>query len=662
MKEKVAYLIVIIYLFFLVGCTQQSTQKLAPNLSIKDSVISLINASKKKKNTSLLKLEYAKKALNLSSEIKEDSLWFASLNRVTILQYRLRDFKSYKNDTERYLSLATAKNDSIHIAKGSYKLGSYYFRFAKYDSAFDYFNRAQIIFGKKADSIEAGKNLLNMAIIQTSCGDYYGSQETSLRALEYLKNEKKKRYTLSIYNNLGIVSNELKLYSDAIQWYEKSQALITRDQQRIVLFNNMGLTHRKDKQYEKALDYFQKGLQDSKIDSYLSEKATLIDNIGYTYFLQERQGALAKMQQAFELRKKQNSKRGKIVSKLHLGEYYFSKGQIEKAQVYFKQALSDSKKIRDIKNISKSLLHLSKTVSNNRYIKRYAEINDSLIAKERLLKYQFASIKLATSERELLNLELQKRLITKNLNLEKQKSRNILLLVISLSLIFILIGVYFYYRQQKRIQHQHHIINTLEARSDEKQQLSMHLHDDIASDLLIGLQRADLIQKDINNQELEEAITFFDRGYQKMRKISQNLSSKYFREIPFEKRIEKLCNEYSFNNDIHIKHQGTGEIEWSRMGSLIKENIYSLLQEAVTNVFKHANATNIIISFTVKDGDLLVTITDNGVGYQDSKMSGLGIQHMKKRTQELSGNFSIKNNLLEKGTIIEILIPNNLIS
>lgn len=662
-KKKLIHAIFICNsILLLIGCNSYSSQKQEKEESIKDSIILLVKASKKKKNTNILKLGFAQKAHKLATENKEDSLWFAALDRVTILEYRLRDFQSYKKNSERYLIEAMEKKDSTNIAKGSYKLGSYYFRYGEYDSAFEFFNRAQVIFVYKADYIEAGKNLLNMAIIQANSADYYGSQETSLTALKYLKNEKKKRYTLSVYNNLGIVSNELKLYSDAIHWFQKSLELATRDQQKISVFNNLGLVYRKEKNYQKALQFFQKGLEVATIDSHLSQKAALLDNIGYTYFLLKKGDALLKMKQAFILRKKQNSLRGQIVSNLHIGEYYFSKGKILEAKTYFKEALQNAKKIKDIKNMTKALFLLSKTVSNNnKYIKRYAEINDSLIAKERLLKYQFASIQLATSERNLLNTKLQKKLVLKNLNLEKEQNRTLFLLVISLGLVLILLAVYFYSKQQKRIQKQRHIIDTLEARSDEKQNLSMYLHDDIASDLLIGLQRVDWIQKDTVNKELEVAMTFFERAYQKMRKISQNLSSKYFGEIPFEKRIDKLCHEYSFNNDIQIKHIGSTDIQWNQAKSAVKETIYSLLQEAINNVFKHARATSIIFSFFLTDKDLLIIIKDNGLGYQASQKSGLGIQHMRKRTKELSGKFTIKNNVPKKGTTIEIFIPKKLL-
>ncbi|WP_439131457.1 tetratricopeptide repeat-containing sensor histidine kinase [Polaribacter sp.] len=660
MKQRIFFIGISLHLIIILGCHKSIQQKTNIQNPLRDSISELLKASKSKKYKKFEKLIFAKKALRFSNEIDNDSLWFASLNRITILQYSLNDLEDYQKDSKRYLDKAIIRNDSLEIAKGSYKLGSYYFRYAKYDSAYYYFNLAGLIFSKRGDSLEAGKNFLNMAIIQSNSADYYGSQQTSIRALKYLTYEKKKHYTLSVYNNLGIVSDELKLYTDAIFWFEKSLKIAKSDHQKIVLWNNMGLVYRKEEKYNKALAYFQKALGEQNINKFPSEKATLIDNIAYAYFLQGKKESILEMRKALELRKQQHNIRGEIVSNLHIGEYYFSNGNDSNARNYFKKALLDAKAIKDIKNTTKALFFLSKTVSNNSYIKRYAEIKDSLIARERLLKYQFASIELETNQQELRNVKLEEKVTAQTLNIERQQNRNILLFSITLALFVLLIIGFYYYRSQKRIQKQQLIIERLEARSNEKNRISMHLHDDIASDLLIGLQRGDFLLKKLQNSELESVMSFFDRAYFKMRKISQGLSSRYFAEIPFDKRIDKLCHEYSFNNDVRIVHNGVENIKWESISDPIQESIYSLLKEAFSNVFKHANATSINLSFNQLKKRLVIRIQDDGTGYIEEQTSGLGIFHMRKRVEELNGKFSIKNNELTSGTIIEISLYNSL--
>ena len=93
-KEKICLLF--LGLFLVLGCSNQPKKNIVLNSIERDSTIALLKASKKKKHSNLLKLDYAKKALELSNKIKNDSLWFASLDRITILQYRLQDFDSFK--------------------------------------------------------------------------------------------------------------------------------------------------------------------------------------------------------------------------------------------------------------------------------------------------------------------------------------------------------------------------------------------------------------------------------------------------------------------------------------------------------------------------------------------------------------------------------------
>lgn len=642
--------------FFLQGCTTKEIKTTENSDSLKNRIVLLLEKSKEKSNTTILRLENALQAHKLSSKINSDSLWFSSLDRVTILQYKLKKNEDYKIDAYRYLNTATKLKDSIKIAKGSYKVGSYYFRRSMYDSAFYHFNKAQLIFSKKRDSLQAGKNLLNMAIIQTNSGDYYASEGVSLKALKYLKNEKKKRYTLAVYNNLGVISSELKQYEDAIYWYDKALGFSKKDRQKIVIWNNLGLVYRNHTNYKNALECFARALKYTEIDSYFSEKAMLLDNIGYTYFLMGRDDALEKMEKAFLLRKEENNNRGLTVSNLHIGEYYLTKKSYLKAHTYFKRALLLSKQTKDVKSRLKALYFLSKNVVNNHYIKTYVKLNDSLISRERFLKYQFATITYKSNEQELKNAKLEQQLIVKTFSLEKQENRNILLFLVITSLLIVLVVGYFYYLGQKRLEKQRLIIEKLKARSDEKERLSMHLHDDIASDLLIGLQRIEALNEEFKNKEFEQVVFFFDRAYLKMREISQELSTRFFNHIPIQKRIEKLCNEYSFKHDMSIECEGVELISWKDVDAAIKEAVISILREAIGNTIKHSKATHVEIFFEMKK-EILFQIKDNGKGYYSVDSQGIGIHNMKKRVQELDGIFKISNTDIGSGTIISVSIP-----
>lgn len=586
----------------------------------------------------------------------KDSLWFKLKDKLTINNYKNKEFLLFKKNSQAYLNKAIKLNSPKHMAKGYYKLGSYFFKKEVYDSAFYFFNHSKNIFIQRKDSTDIIANLLNMAIIQNRVYDFNGSEETSIEALKYINHSTNHKYWIGVNNNLGIISNELGLYKEAIRWYTKSLKSTSTIKQKITLQNNIGIVLRNQKKYLDALAYFQKALRNPEINKHPLLKAMVIDNIGYVYFLMEDRHGLTNLEVAYKIRKKGNQQRGIIVSLLHLGEYYFSKKNNKTASVFLLEALNKSKQINDTKNKLKALLFLSKLNSSNQYIYQYSALNEEILKKERNYKHQFAKIKYRTKEQEEKNIKLEQLVGDQKHALVLQEHKKLILGVISLSLLTLLMGAVFYYRQKQRIQKQQLIIEKLKARNDEKQIISMHLHDDIASDILIGLQQADILQSKISNNELEKIITFIDRAYSKMRNISQELSTLNFKKVSFENKVDILCNEYGFKADLKIIHSGLKDIDWNTFSDEIKSALYGTIQEALNNIIKHANASITIINFKRNQNKLYIYIKDNGIGYDKVAVEGIGLLHIKKRIQEMDGTFKIQKTQ-PKGTILEIIIP-----
>ncbi len=85
--------------------------------------------------------------------------------------------------------------------------------------------------------------------------------------------------------------------------------------------------------------------------------------------------------------------------------------------------------------------------------------------------------------------------------------------------------------------------------------------------------------------------------------------------------------------------------------------MYRIIQEAVHNALKYAEAKNIEVHISLKDEDLMLSISDDGKGFNQSEIPlGNGINNMKKRAGDLGGTFTI-NTDLKKGTKIQIFVP-----
>src|SRR5690606_39078316 len=82
-------------------------------------------------------------------------------------------------------------------------------------------------------------------------------------------------------------------------------------------------------------------------------------------------------------------------------------------------------------------------------------------------------------------------------------------------------------------------------------------------------------------------------------------------------------------------------------------NIFRVIQEAVNNAVKHAQASRIEVSIEKQNGFLLFLVSDNGKGFDSSQSnSGEGLNNMRKRIEEISAEFSIESVVSEGAKVV----------
>lgn len=129
-------------------------------------------------------------------------------------------------------------------------------------------------------------------------------------------------------------------------------------------------------------------------------------------------------------------------------------------------------------------------------------------------------------------------------------------------------------------------------------------------------------------------------------------------EKGFFEALETLCTRFQtrYGLEIIFRFQGD-ETKVDQQTQLV---LYRVLQEALHNIVKHAQATKAQVILTVPDtGMLRAKIEDNGVGFDVSKpisTGQFGLAGMEKRITEVNGAFSI-NSVPGKGTTITVRVP-----
>jgi signal transduction histidine kinase len=84
--------------------------------------------------------------------------------------------------------------------------------------------------------------------------------------------------------------------------------------------------------------------------------------------------------------------------------------------------------------------------------------------------------------------------------------------------------------------------------------------------------------------------------------------------------------------------------------------VYRVLQEALTNVTRHANAKRVEVRVLGKAGGIDVTVRDDGEGFEQSATSGRGLASMQSRIESIGGTLAIASNA-GRGTLVHAHVP-----
>ena len=186
----------------------------------------------------------------------------------------------------------------------------------------------------------------------------------------------------------------------------------------------------------------------------------------------------------------------------------------------------------------------------------------------------------------------------------------------------------------------------IEFKEKESNRIAIELHDSIGQNLLIIRNR---LLKLISNEEdevtkksLAQISSLAGSTIQETRDISQNLSPRLLNQLGLNAAIDSLIELYkrTYNIEYIISIENIDKY----IKAEHKINIYRIIQESFTNIFKHSQATEIVLCIKKAEPFIYFDIKDNGIGFQDlnnNEYSGLGIYGMNRRARIIGGTFSI---------------------
>jgi tetratricopeptide (TPR) repeat protein len=534
-----------------------------------------------------------------------------------------------------------------HVKKEKKPNNLYYDRGYEYlekgiaDSAFVSFIKAKDLFLQRRDSMRAGICLVNMGIISNDNGDYFGAQEIALHAISYFdqQNHKQFEYIRANYNNLGIASQKLKDYKNAVEFYQSAIKFTNDTLIKYIYLNNLASTYQDLQLYPAAINIYNRILKGVSNDK--KAYARTLTNLTYAKSLQDANyPALPDYLKSLRIREAVKDLWGLNSSYLHLAEYYSSKAA-DSAFIYANKSYAVASKLNSADDqllALKILVTASPEKETKKYFDLFKNLSDSIQLSRGAAKNQFALIRYQTEKHKADLLKSQAENAQKRNGILK---RNI---IVGTLIILLLVG-YWWYRKRRKILQQE---KEIEVKNTELKYVKT-IHDKVANRVYHVMSEVE------NNPDMPRNVVVdkLEVLYNISRDISYEFKETGNGENYAEQLSEMLQSYSSATTEVLIV--GNDMNLWVGIEDVAKSELYVVMQELMTNMKRHSGAKTVVIKILRSVHGLTVVYADDGVGITGVP-TGKGLVNTETRIKSIHGTITF-DTTSGKGLAIEIYLP-----
>lgn len=198
---------------------------------------------------------------------------------------------------------------------------------------------------------------------------------------------------------------------------------------------------------------------------------------------------------------------------------------------------------------------------------------------------------------------------------------------------------------------------------NERRRIARDLHDGACVHLAAINMQIDSLRETLGDQselssKLAGVTEDLDQTYRELRDISHDLMSKALEKTDLQVAMEDLvlrCRNAQPKLDIQLYMHFKPE----EVGSLAKIHLYRILQELLGNTLKHARAKQLIVQLLEDQGNLMITVEDDGQGFdptENGHSEGIGLANIRTRVEVLRGSFHLES-APGRGTFVNISVP-----
>lgn len=545
------------------------------------------------------------------------------------------------------------------------------------DSSLYFLNKTIQLATQQNNQEKIGLAYKNIGILYYDLANYKESLKnliTSVKINEKINNTQgiaDAKIWIGVVHEFGLKKYRIALsyYFDALLSYKKLNA----DDRISYCYNNLGNTYNKMQLPDSGLYFMNLSLQIKIKNKDTLAIGSAYNNIGtILYDQKEYDKSLEYYFNSLKFREKMNDQNGIASCCINIGNVYLQKNELQKAEEYHKKAYQLSRKIAYNDGVLATLQGLAATYAKQQNYQaaytvnqEYQSLNDSIFN--------------LTSSEQMAEMQTKYETEKKESEIKQQKlkidKRNTFLIAFAIIFLLTILAFYLLYNRYKLKQQtklQQELFNeqqkrseaVLEAEEMERQRIARDLHDGVgqllsATKLNFNAITDGLVLENKQTEEkLHKSISMIDDSIKEIRNISHNMMPATLQHFGIIKAIEEFTDRMNQSEKAKISFEYF-DVNEEQLNSTFKLMLYRITQEIMNNTIKHANATNINIQLIGDENELILTIEDNGKGFDVEKAmqeEGIGLKNIQLRVDYLKGNLNI-DSTIGKGTTTIIEIP-----
>lgn len=598
-----------------------------------------------------------------------------TLNNIGTAYYYQGDLPNAILFYEKSIALDKELNDLKGVANGLHNIGTIYADQGFYDKALQNFNESFKFKENLNDSSGMATYYNNVGTIFSEQGDYPRGIESFNKCLEIRTKLDQKFDKITVLSNIAAIYKYQKNYAKSLHYYDLGLALSKelKDQKEIANYlNGIGGVHLKQSNYDSALQCFEEALIINKEINSRSEIARNLNNIASIELIfNEDISALEHFNQALEISQAIGAPLGQCRSLYGITKVYILRKE-------YQRALSFASKVENLaakhqfldyqRDIKESIATIHENLGNfqEAYLnyKEYKRLNDSLFNKENIekitqLEYEY-KYKQEIEEAKNREYILTKAVSLTSQDLEKSQRKYYIAVILVLLISIVSIGAIFFLKflqvkaENKSIKIQQKLLRS---------QMTPHFIFNSLS-ILQGL---------ILSKEEKKSNAYLTHFSKLLRMTLENSRHKI---VSLDSELEALNSYMSLQNlDTDPPFDYSLSLD-PKVKALNIQIPPMLIQPFVENAIEHAfngqaKSKMIKVELSLKDGQLICTISDNGIGYNSSKKEtkknkrSLATTITSERLEILSEDFKMPSSISienrasfgDDGTLVTLVIP-----